>query len=169
MPQNQLNQVIDSFEYEYKMPLSNVGVNTRDFIFEALRMKCLSHQNVLALIGICWSPNPEHEQYYRPLIVLPYMVLGDLRTYLRKEQSRYDLSSPAENDEDVTMSRDVTFVIYILFNSTIVFLAFQTHSIWISNCKRHGIFVRENDTTSRFGSAELHVLIDVSIVLLIIH
>ncbi|XP_065835531.1 uncharacterized protein [Oscarella lobularis] len=83
------------------------GVNTRDFIFEALRMKCLSHQNVLALIGICWSPNPEHEQYYRPLIVLPYMVLGDLRTYLRKEQSRYDLSSPAENDEDVTMSRDL--------------------------------------------------------------
>ena len=134
----------------------------RDFIFEALRMKCLSHPNVMTLIGICWSPNPEHEQYYRPMILLPYMALQDLRTYLRKQQSVYVLNTPAENDGDVTMPRDVTFAIsysYCTFLRS--FLAFHTYSVWISNCKRNGIFVRESDTTSRFGSAELHVLINV--------
>ncbi|XP_065835232.1 tyrosine-protein kinase receptor UFO-like isoform X2 [Oscarella lobularis] len=83
------------------------GVNVRDFIFEALRMKCLSHPNVMTLIGICWSPNPEQEQYYRPMILLPYMALQDLRTYLRKQQSIYVLSSPAEDAGDVIMPRDL--------------------------------------------------------------
>ena len=139
----------------------------REFIFEALRMKGLRHQNVLKLIGICWSPNPEHEQYYRPLILLPYMALQDLRTYLRKQKSVYILSSPAEND-DVTMPRDVTFAVsYLICLFMRSFLAFQTYSVWISNCKGNGILVRKNDTTSRFGSAELHVLNDFLIVLII--
>ena len=142
--------------------MNNVGVNMRDFIFEALRMKCLSHQNVMTLLGICWSPNSEHEQYYRPLILLPYMVLQDLRNYLRKQQSLYVLSSPAEGDEDVAMPRDVNFGAIIYFILLIfAILAFQTSSVWISNCKRNGVFVRKNDTTSRFGCAELHVLINV--------
>ena len=93
----------------YKIILNDVEVNVRDFVLEALRMKCLSHLNVLKLIGICWSPNPEHEQYYRPLILLPYMVLRDLRTYLRKQKSLYVLSSEAE---DVAVSRDVTHLFF---------------------------------------------------------
>ena len=92
----------------------------RDFIFEALRMKCLSHRNVMTLLGICWSPNSEHEQYYRPLILLPYMVLQDLRNYLRKQQSLYVLTSPAEDNEDVAMPRDVTFVAILYFISLIM-------------------------------------------------
>ncbi|XP_065835753.1 tyrosine-protein kinase receptor TYRO3-like [Oscarella lobularis] len=50
------------------------GLNARDFVLEALRMKSLDHKNVLTLIGICCSPNPEYEQYYRPMIVFPYML-----------------------------------------------------------------------------------------------
>ena len=93
------------------MPLNDVGLNARDFIFEALRMKCLSHPNVMTLIGICCSPNPEHEQYYKPMIALPYMVLRDLRTYLRKQRSLYNLRFSVENDGgNVTIPPDVTFV-----------------------------------------------------------
>ena len=141
----------------------------RDFIFEALRMKCLSHPNVMTLIGICWSPNPEQEQYYRPMILLPYMALQDLRTYLRKQQSIYVLSSPAEDAGDVIMPRDVTFAAnsYFILRISPIILAFQTYSVWISSCKRNGIFDRKNDITSRFGSAKLHVLINVLIALTI--
>ncbi|XP_065835765.1 tyrosine-protein kinase receptor UFO-like [Oscarella lobularis] len=84
------------------------GLNARDFIFEALTMKCLSHPNVMTLIGICCSPNPEHEQYYRPMIALPYMVLRDLRTYLRKQRSLYNLRFSVENDGgNVTIPPDL--------------------------------------------------------------
>ena len=96
--------------------LNDVGLNARDFVLEALRMKSLDHKNVLTLIGICCSPNPEYEQYYRPMIVFPYMVLRDLRTYLRKQRSVYSLSSSVENEGgDMTMSRDVTFVVLYHF------------------------------------------------------
>ena len=103
------------------MQLNDVGVNVRDFILEALRMKCLTHPNVLALIGICWSSNPEQEQYYRPLILLPYMILQDLRTYVAKQKTTYIFSSQAESEEDKTMSHDVTSVFHILLSSAISF------------------------------------------------
>ena len=112
-----------------------------DFIFEAIRMKCLSHPNVMTLIGICWSPNPEHEQYYRPMILLPYMALQDLRTYLRKQRSVYVLSTPAENDGGVTMPRDVTFSIlyFILCISQIIFSFLDLFSLDIKLQKEWNI------------------------------
>ena len=95
--------------------------------------------------------------------MLPYMVLQDLRTYLAKKKSLYVLCFPAEDGEDKTIiPRDVTSVIsWCLCKLCDPFLAFQTYSVWISNCKRNGVSVRKNDTTSRFGSAELHVFVDV--------
>ena len=36
-------------------------------------------------------------------------------------------------------------------------LALQTAAVWLSNCQRNGIFVREDDTASRFGCPQLHV------------
>ena len=51
-------------------------------------MKDLDHPNVMKLIGICWGKktlcNESVQQIVcGPLIVLPYIEMGDLRGYLR--------------------------------------------------------------------------------------
>ncbi|XP_065826285.1 tyrosine-protein kinase receptor UFO-like isoform X2 [Oscarella lobularis] len=77
-----------------KSSKSEVG----EFISEALRMRDLSHPNVMKLIGICWSSNPDHERYYSPLVLLPYMALQDLRTYLRRQRLTSSACSLVENE-----------------------------------------------------------------------
>ena len=48
-------------------------------------MKNFHHQNVMELIGICWLKEPGSLQLpVAPVLVLPYMELGDLKTYLRR-------------------------------------------------------------------------------------
>ncbi|XP_065829413.1 uncharacterized protein [Oscarella lobularis] len=64
-------------------PGSDPTKETQSFVMEALRMTDLNHPNVMNLLGICWSPNSDNVRYTSPLVVLPYMMLGDLRTYLR--------------------------------------------------------------------------------------
>jgi serine/threonine protein kinase len=54
------------------------------FVREGLQMKTFDHPNVMELFGICWSSDPGHARHNSPLIVLPYMELGDLKNYLRK-------------------------------------------------------------------------------------
>ena len=47
-------------------------------------MKDFSHPNVMSAIGICWNrDNRERSPRIAPLIVLPYMELGDLKAFLR--------------------------------------------------------------------------------------
>ena len=56
-----------------------------DFIREGLQMKNFEHTNVMELVGICWTKRDgSSAQPAAPLIVLPYMELGDLKNYLRK-------------------------------------------------------------------------------------
>lgn len=55
------------------------------FLREGVMMRGMNHRNVLSLIGICVDSQVE-EGTSSPLIVLPYMEKGDLRTYLRDEQ-----------------------------------------------------------------------------------
>ncbi|XP_062504451.1 uncharacterized protein LOC134181228 [Corticium candelabrum] len=64
--------------------LSQSEVNS--FIKEGLQMKNLNHPNVMELIGICWSDDPTNERHVSPYIVLPFMDLGDLKTFLRKRR-----------------------------------------------------------------------------------
>ena len=64
-------------------PGSDSTKETQSFVMEALRMTDLNHPNVMNLLGICWSPNSDNVRYTSPLVVLPYMMLGDLRTHLR--------------------------------------------------------------------------------------
>ena len=45
-------------------------------------MRGLDHKHVLALIGVCMDSDVEHCRT-SPLIVLPFMKYGDLRTFLR--------------------------------------------------------------------------------------
>ncbi|XP_065829431.1 uncharacterized protein [Oscarella lobularis] len=67
-------------------PGSDPTKGSQSFVMEALRMTDLNHPNVMNLLGICWSPNSENVRYTLPLVVLPYMMLGDLRTHLRRKR-----------------------------------------------------------------------------------
>lgn len=68
-----------------------------EFIREGLQMRTFDHPNVMQLIGICWAEESKEEAPSTPpLIVLPYMELGDLKNYLRKhrlEEARRQVSS----------------------------------------------------------------------------
>nr|AAL74247.2 gla-like protein [Halocynthia roretzi] len=50
------------------------------FLREGVMMRGLDHKNVLALIGVCVE---DDDMRRSPLIVLPFMKHGDLRTFLR--------------------------------------------------------------------------------------
>uniref|UniRef100_H2Z416 receptor protein-tyrosine kinase n=1 Tax=Ciona savignyi TaxID=51511 RepID=H2Z416_CIOSA len=53
------------------------------FIKEGLRMKDLDHPNVMRLIGISFTEEDEdRHNLVTPLVLLPYMPNGDLRSYL---------------------------------------------------------------------------------------
>lgn len=52
----------------------------REFLNEALIMKKFNHPNVLNLLGIS-----AHEE--KPCVILPLMVNGDLKNYLRAKKS----------------------------------------------------------------------------------
>ncbi len=51
---------------------------TLKFLEEALIMKNFDHPNVLGLLGLTFDP------YGSPIVVLPYMKNGDLRSLLLK-------------------------------------------------------------------------------------
>ena len=58
-----------------------------DFLKEGLRMKDFDHPNVMQLIGIGYgkvavNQNPESSVDVMPVVVLPYMEMGDLKRYL---------------------------------------------------------------------------------------
>ncbi|XP_065830224.1 tyrosine-protein kinase Mer-like isoform X2 [Oscarella lobularis] len=57
-----------------------------DFVREGLQMRQFDHPNVMKLFGICWSDDPSSSYHRYPLIILPYMELGDLKAYLRKRR-----------------------------------------------------------------------------------
>ncbi|XP_062498996.1 tyrosine-protein kinase receptor TYRO3-like [Corticium candelabrum] len=60
-----------------------------EFIKEGLQMKDLDHPNVVTLIGISWNKDgTQNTLRNSPLIVLPYMELGDLNNFLKKYRFR---------------------------------------------------------------------------------
>ncbi|XP_065829979.1 uncharacterized protein [Oscarella lobularis] len=64
-----------------------------NFVREGLQMRQFDHPNVMKLLGICWSDDPSSPYHRFPLIILPYMELGDLKAYLRKRRPRGSLLS----------------------------------------------------------------------------
>ncbi|KAJ8301118.1 hypothetical protein KUTeg_020105 [Tegillarca granosa] len=56
-------------------------IDVKGFIDEALRMKDFNHENVLTLTGICFGVDD------MPLVILPFMSLGDLLSYIRNESN----------------------------------------------------------------------------------
>ena len=63
------------------------------FVDETLKMKELSHPNVMNLIGVCIDAGPT------PYIVLPYMANGDLLSYIRKQRNSLLVSSGDDIDK----------------------------------------------------------------------
>lgn len=49
----------------------------QNFMREALVVKDLTHPNILSLLGVSISPNES------PLVVVPLLARGDLRTYIK--------------------------------------------------------------------------------------
>ena len=54
------------------------------FLNECALMMKLSHPNILPIIGICLKS--DHESGL-PFMLLPFMVNGDLKSYLRKKRN----------------------------------------------------------------------------------
>ena len=55
----------------------------KSFINECILMKKFNHPNVLSILGVCLESN--HEDGL-PCMVLPFMVNGDLKSYLKKKR-----------------------------------------------------------------------------------
>jgi deleted-in-malignant-brain-tumors protein 1 len=73
--------------------------NVHEFIREALQMRGFDHPNVMHLIGICWALGEVTDSLRAaPLIVLPFMQLGDLKRFLRncKIQEEEEQREPLE-------------------------------------------------------------------------
>ena len=70
-------------------------------------MQDFDHPNVMQLVGICWAKQENVDlRPFAPLIVLPYMELGDLKTYLRKSRPRREsdkVNKRPENDSCITV------------------------------------------------------------------
>ena len=54
-----------------------------EFIAESAIMLDFDHPNVLHLVGVCFDTEDQ-----LPLIVLPYMANGDLKSFLKKKRQQ---------------------------------------------------------------------------------
>lgn len=57
------------------------GTDNQAFLEEGLMMKDFNHENVLALIGVAFDSNG------LPMVITPFMLYGDLRSYISDEAS----------------------------------------------------------------------------------
>ncbi|XP_065830172.1 uncharacterized protein [Oscarella lobularis] len=85
-----------------------------DFVREGLQMRQFDHPNVMKLLGICWSDDPSSPYHRSPLIILPYMELGDVRTYLRKRRPGGSIVSLT--DENPPQVRKVSLAQLVKFS-----------------------------------------------------
>jgi len=64
----------------------------KSFLHESVLMKSLHHDNILKILGVCLETDVQGGTAY---IVLPYMVNGDLKMYLKsKRQSTISHITP---------------------------------------------------------------------------
>ena len=64
--------------------------NISELLDESLKMKAFSHPNILNLIGVCLDAGPA------PYIVMPYMEMGSLLQYLKRERPHFTIAEGAE-------------------------------------------------------------------------
>ena len=66
--------------------------NVNELMEESLKMKALSHPNILSIIGVSIDSGDS------PYIVMPYMVNGSLLSFLRKERPTLTIAEEATSD-----------------------------------------------------------------------
>ena len=71
------------------------GSDLKSLVEESLVMVHLNHPNVVKLIGVCI------DKQNTPYIVMPYMSLGSLLSYLRKNREELMVNSNEGNCERV--------------------------------------------------------------------
>ena len=70
--------LVKSFVFNYFIPAADLDLEVIEaFLKEGMLMRDFSHQNVLTLLGVTV------DEYGTPMVVLPLMVNGDLRKYLK--------------------------------------------------------------------------------------
>ena len=74
---------------------------------ECTKMAHFNHRNVLSLIGVCIDVGEA------PYLVMPYMEIGSLLTYLRKERAQLTISEGA-GDELVSKVNPCSYNHYVL-------------------------------------------------------
>ncbi|XP_065829757.1 uncharacterized protein [Oscarella lobularis] len=84
-----------------------------DFVRGGLLMHQFDHPNVMKLLGICWSDDPSSSYHRSPLIILPYMELGDLKTYLRKLRPGGSMDENPTQAMKVSLEQLVKFSLHI--------------------------------------------------------
>ena len=84
-------------------------------------MRRFDHPNVMHLIGICWTfNNLQNSPRIAPLIVLPYMKLGDLKNFLK--------NCRLEQTEEQVFTTGNVFLL-LLFHVLAVEFVFQGHLV----------------------------------------
>ncbi len=75
----------------------NIGFAERDLVtnllHECVRMSTFNHPNVLNVTGVCMDGG------HTPYVVMPFMINGDLLSYLKKERSNLVVPLDEELDE----------------------------------------------------------------------
>jgi serine/threonine protein kinase len=91
------------------------------FIKESARMRGLSHQHILTIIGVLTKDN-------KPFIILPYMENGDLKTYIADKSrviktrriNRFYISSLFTANYDAVKLDAVIIILYIKLRQMMV-------------------------------------------------
>ena len=63
-----------------------------NLVEECSKMAHFNHRNVLSLIGVCIDAGEA------PYLVMPFMEMGSLLSYLRKERAQLTIKEGADND-----------------------------------------------------------------------
>lgn len=63
---------------------------------EILKMCYFKHLNVMTLVGVCLAPSQQENTSVGPSIVMPYMAMGSLLEYLRREAEDLFAASDGE-------------------------------------------------------------------------
>jgi len=69
------------FLYNTLITVSSSMLTAEEFMDECSTTKIFSHPNVLSLIGVSISPEESI-----PMMVLPYMVNGDVKSFLKSRR-----------------------------------------------------------------------------------
>ena len=107
------------------------------------------HPNVLKLLGVCFDTEDQ-----LPVIVLPFMANGDLKSFLRKNRKQPNVKY---NDfPPVRLNYSFSFYSFSSYKG----LKSCEAIIYVSgHCKRNGISGEKEICSSRLSSKKLHVRI----------